>query len=214
MAISTNVTATVGFINAPIVHADWTITNTDAADDVYLKGYTEVTAADALMTGDATALAAVAMVKLEPGEASTVGSNIRTVAVVCATGVTATVEMMLGIPDVQINANVDLAAIEVASKNRDEVLSRTDRLTVTTSATLVALSSALPATTTAIALIPELSTDDIRMNIGTASATTPKVATTGEVIPITKAVGDTVELFAVGGGPLYVSLRVYVSRVP
>jgi len=112
------------------------------------------------------------------------------------------------------DANTDLAAIEVATKNRDEVLSRTDRLTVTTSSTLAALSSALPATTTSIALIPELSTDDIRMNIGTASATTPKVATTGEVIPITKAVGDTVELFAVGGGPLYVSLRVYVSRVP
>jgi len=102
--------------------------------------------------------------------------------------------------------DANLAALAVAAKSRDEVISTMSRLTVGATAVITALG----ATVTSIMLIPEDSTEDLRMNIGAASATTPRIPVHGVVIPCTKTVGDTIQVFF--DGTAYCTLITFVPR--
>ena len=109
--------------------------------------------------------------------------------------------------------DTDIGYIDAAVGNRDEVLYSMYRITVDSGTDIFANQggAALPATTTSIALIPEDDTVEIRMALGDASSSTPRLPATGIVIPITKAVGDTIEMW-ISSGTEYVTLLVYVPR--
>lgn len=102
--------------------------------------------------------------------------------------------------------DVNAAAINVAVKDRDEVISTMSRLTVGSTAVITALG----ATVTSIMLIPEDSTVDIRMNIGAATAATPRIPATGVVIPCTKTVGDTIQVYS--AAEQFLTLITFVPR--
>lgn len=111
--------------------------------------------------------------------------------------------------------DINMAAINVATGNRDEVLSVTYRITVDQASDIFANQggAALPAATTSIALIPEDDTKHITWEVdGTnADVNAPRLPATGIVVPITKAVGDVIEMW-ISAGTEYVLLMVYVPR--
>ena len=98
-----------------------------------------------------------------------------------------------------------------ANENRDEVLVDIKSAAITTSIALpTAFSVTLAASVTSVWLVPEASTDDVRIAIGTASASTGHLPKTGVVIPGTKTILDTVQLFA--GSSSKVTMFVYGPR--
>lgn len=100
----------------------------------------------------------------------------------------------------------------VAVQNADYVLSATYKMTVAGTDTLVNLAGALPTACMRIAIRPEDSAvQSVRYAIGgAATASTPEIPAAGMIFPVTKTVGDTIQLFAASSTP--VTLEVFIPR--
>jgi hypothetical protein len=98
-----------------------------------------------------------------------------------------------------------------SNENRDEVLTGIDTANIQATGTLASYFAAFDADVTSIKLIPELSTDDIRISFsGNASASTGHLARTGTVIPVDKTVADAIQLFHATGAK--VTIEIYGPR--
>lgn len=169
--------------------------------------------------GDATAALQTAgntLLGTIDGDTGSIKTNTDKIPAKGTAVMTGSTPVTLASDDTQMAALIaDTAAIETATKNRDDVVSATKRLTISAaSQDLPTLyGSALPAGLTAIGLVPEDSTDDIRWNYGTATASTSHVAATGEIMPTTKTLADTLEMIdGAGAGSKYVRLTLYTPR--
>jgi len=98
-----------------------------------------------------------------------------------------------------------------ANENRDEILTAIYSMQNITTSVLLTTVATFAANVTSIMIVPELSTDNVRIShTGDASASTGHLPVTGICIPVNKAIADTIELYAAAASD--VTLFVYGPR--
>jgi len=202
------VTATPDTIQLPNKDAGgWSLRNDDGTYSIfYIDSRDYPDGAESAFAGASKAvLKALGGSELRPGEVVYL-PNLRGTAaltVVCVTGGTASM-------DIESGEVLQGSTISGPINNLDYVLSAEYTATITaTSIIPTAFTATLPANTVRIVLIPR---GDMYWNVGAATASTALIGQGFALnMPVTKAVADTIQVYAAGAG-FAVDLLVYVPR--